>query len=107
MTNGKIIRILQKQKEDVLADGKVDWDETERLLKFMAPLAQRFGEDFEQYIRLLEECRADGVITPEESDRLATSLELVCGQLARRQLMFWIVVAVGVVVAMAFALMFV
>ena len=78
MTTGKMIRELQTLKQAVLADGKVDWSETDALLKAIRPLAARHGFLFEDYERLLERCRADGKITPEESRRLAFQLDSLC-----------------------------
>ena len=64
---------LDKMVKDVLADGKVDFDETTKLLGFMTPgvgQADRFAE----FRRLLDRVRADGVITPEESAEVAEAL---------------------------------
>ena len=64
---------LNKMVKDVLADGKVDFEETTRLLGFMTPsIAQQ--EKFAEFRRLLDRVRADGVITPEESDEVAAAL---------------------------------
>ena len=64
---------LEKLTKDVLADGKVDFDETTKLLGFMTPsVAQQ--EKYAEFKRLLDRVRADGVITPEESAEVAEAL---------------------------------
>lgn len=80
MTNDE----LNKLADEVLADGKVDFDETTRLLGFMTPsVAQQ--EKFAEFRRLLERVRADGVITPEESAEVAAALR---GLTARKHVPF-------------------
>lgn len=71
MNAGKTIGRLKALKKAILADGKVDWNETEQLLEVVRPLAKRHGFVFQDYERLLEKCRADGQITGEESKKLA------------------------------------
>ena len=44
---------LKALKKSVLADGQVDWDETERLLAVIRPLAAKRGFLFQDYERLL------------------------------------------------------
>ena len=61
----------------VLADGKVDFAETERLLKLVGPYAKTGDANAVKLESLLEDVRADGVITPEESDVVAGLLELM------------------------------
>lgn len=78
MTTGRMIRALRDLKRSVLADGKVDWDETDALLNAIRPLAVKHGFLFEDYEQLLKRCRADGVITPEESRKLAVHLDSLC-----------------------------
>lgn len=59
---------------DMLSDGKIDFDESTRLLK---SLEGRTEEDDGYFARLrdaLIEARADGVITPEEFERLCRLL---------------------------------
>ena len=65
---------LDKLAKDVLEDGKVDFDETTRLLGFMTPSVAQ-AEKFAAFRRLLERVRADGVITPEESAEVAAALK--------------------------------
>ena len=103
MQIGKAIGGLRALKKSVLADGKVDWDETERLLAYVKPLAKRRGFLFEDYVRLLEKCREDGKITPEESDRLAVQLDYLCSFLTNLRLKFWLVVAVALLLVVGSA----
>ena len=94
MTNGKMISRLQALKKSVLADGKVDWRETEQLLDAIRPLAARRGFLFEDYERLLVKCREDGQISPDESRELALQLDFLCSLCANRRLSFWLSVAI-------------
>ena len=61
----------------VLADGKVDFDETERLLKLVAPYARKGDADAVKLEKLLKDVREDGVITSDESNVVAGLLELL------------------------------
>ena len=54
MNAGKTIGRLRALKRAVLADGKVDWNETEQLLAVIRPLAKKHGFLFQDYERLLE-----------------------------------------------------
>lgn len=104
MNTGKTIGRLKALKKAVLADGKVDWQETEELLAIVRPLAQKHGFLFQDYERLLEKCRADGKITPEESEKLALQLDFLCSFFSNLRLKFWLVVTVILlIVAASFA----
>ena len=95
---------LKALKRSVLADGRVDWDETERLLEVIRPLAAKRGFLFQDYERLLEKCRADGQITKEESEQLARQLDFLCGFFSNLRLKFWlIVVSVALIIVSTFA----
>ena len=61
----------------VLADGKVDLGETERLLRLVGPYAKKGDADAVKLENLLKDVRADGVITPHESNVVAGLLELL------------------------------
>lgn len=93
MTTGKMIGRLRALKTLVLADGQVDWDETDQLLQAIRPLAVRHGFLFEDYERLLVKCREDGKITPDESQELARQLDFLCRLFATRRLKFWLTAA--------------
>ena len=101
MTHSRAIRELRALKKDVLADERVDWDETERLLTFIRPLAAKYGDDFARYEELLEKCRADGKITDEESTVLALNLDLMCSRFEVRRLRFWLIVSILVILVLA------
>ena len=92
MNAGKTIGRLRALKKAVLADGKVDWDETEQLLAVIRPLAKRQGFLFQDYERLLEKCREDGQITKEESEKLALQLDFLCSFCSNLRLKFWLIV---------------
>lgn len=59
---------------DVLEDGKVDFEETTRLLRSVETLAETKGGCYAELRDALVRARADGVITPEESDELCALL---------------------------------
>jgi len=93
MTTATTIGRLRALKKSVLADGKVDWNETEQLLNLVRPLAKKHGFVFEDYERLLDKCRDDGKITKEESDKLALQLDFLCSMFTNLRLKFWLLVA--------------
>ena len=74
----KAIRILEK---GILEDGKVDKAETEILLNFAKPIAAT-NHDMAEFVRALEDVRADGVITHEESHRIAAHLKWLARETA-------------------------
>ena len=95
---------LKALKRSVLADGRVDWDETERLMAAIRPLAEKRGFLFQDYARLLEKCREDGKITKEESEKLALQLDFLCSFFSNLRLKFWLAVTVVLLIlAAAFA----
>ena len=53
----------------IVADGKVDFDETTRLLEILKPLGE-FDAKAVELRKTVEEVRADGVVTGEESAKL-------------------------------------
>ena len=101
MNTGKTIGRLKALKRAVLADGKVDWDETAQLLAVIRPLAAKHGFLFQDYERLLEKCREDGKITKEESEKLALQLDFLCSFFSNLRLKFWLVVTVVLLVLAA------
>ena len=92
---------LRALKKSVLADGQVDWDETERLLAVIRPLAAKRGFLFQDYERLLEKCREDGKITKEESEKLALQLDFLCSFFSNLRLKFWLIVMVILLVVVS------
>ena len=101
MNTGKTIGRLKALKKAVLADGKVDWNETEQLLAIVRPLAQKHGFLFQDYERLLEKCREDGKITKEESEKLALQLDFLCSFFSNLRLKFWLAVSVILLIIVA------
>ena len=101
MNTGKTIGRLKALKKAVLADGKVDWNETEQLLAIIRPLAEKHGFLFQDYERLLEKCREDGKITKEESERLALQLDFLCGFFSNLRLKFWLIVTAVLLLVVA------
>ena len=101
MNTGKTIGRLRALKKAVLADGKVDWDETEQLLAVVRPLAKRHGFLFQDYERLLEKCREDGRITKEESEKLALQLDFLCSFFTNLRLKFWLIVTAVLLLVVA------
>jgi len=92
MTNARATRALIALKRDILADGQVDWEETGRLVEFLQPLAGSLGAEVVRFLDLLDRCRRDDKISPEESELLSAHLELLCARLVIRQLKFWLIV---------------
>ena len=101
MNTGKTIGRLKALKKAILADGKVDWNETEQLLAIVRPLAQKHGFLFQDYERLLEKCREDGKITKEESEKLALQLDFLCSFFSNLRLKFWLAVSVILLIIVA------
>jgi len=72
--------LIRKMTKDVLADGQVDFDETDILLDFFTPLAKARGGEYEKFRKMVEEARADGKITPAESKKIALFLKKLVGK---------------------------
>jgi len=94
MMTSLTIAKLNMLKRAMLKDGKIDWEETSRLLSFVRPLAAKNDYLFQDFESLLRKCRADETITHEESDRLAQHLDTLCGYLASQRLRFWLIVVI-------------
>jgi len=99
MKTGTTIVKLRALRRAVLEDGKVDWEETSRLLDFVRPLAAKDDYLFQDFERLLKKCRADGMITREESCLMATQLEALVNYLMSQRLRFWLVVVIVLLLA--------
>ena len=67
-------KALLAMQREIKADGKVDFQEATILLKAMNHLAGS-GVTTDAFIKTLREVRADGVITPAESDRILRLLD--------------------------------
>ena len=70
----EVMNAIRKLEAGILEDGKVDKAETELLLNFARPLAEKDPE-MADFVRALEEVREDGVITGEESIRIGAHLK--------------------------------
>jgi|GEM_PF-9113 len=67
-------RAMVEMRRDIISDGKVDFRETTFLLRALAPMEQS-GATIGKFVKALREVRDDGVITPEESDRILKMLD--------------------------------
>lgn len=70
----EVMSAVRRLEKSILEDGKVDKAETELLLNFARPLAKESPE-MAEFVRALEEVREDGVITGEESFKIAAHLK--------------------------------
>ena len=69
----KTLAAIKRLEEDILRDGRVDKAETEILLNFARPLAAT-DKEMAEFVRALEEVREDGVVTGDESFKIAAHL---------------------------------
>jgi len=74
---GEAAQLARLIRNSVLADGKVDEGETEALLRFFRPYAERGDAKAMTFVSALEDALADGVVTEVESARLADMLRKV------------------------------
>ena len=79
--NSRMLETVRSLEKSILEDGKVDKAETELLLNFAKPLAAT-NPDMADFVRALEDVRADGVITPEESVRIGAHLKWLARETA-------------------------
>lgn len=68
-----LARLLKMAERRILADGRVDFVETEDLLR-LAHSFSGMNEDFAAFRAILEQVRADGIVDESESHRLAEIL---------------------------------
>ena len=68
---------LERMKADILADGKVDFAETGKLLHVILPFAEKGDRDALKLKNLLAEVRADGRIDKEESELVIGLLDVL------------------------------
>ncbi len=74
-TLGKeVLDAARRLEKEILEDGRVDKAETTILLDFARPLAKS-DKEMAGFVQALEEVREDGIITPEESMRIAAYLK--------------------------------
>ncbi len=72
--NAEVLEAIKRLEKGILEDNKVDKAETEILLNFAKPLAAT-NSDMADFVRVLEDVRADGVITADESVKIAAHLK--------------------------------
>ncbi len=70
----KTLTAIKNLERDILQDGRVDKAETEILLNFARPLAAT-DKEMADFVKALEEVREDGVVTGDESFRIAAHLK--------------------------------
>ena len=69
--------VLERMKAGILADGKVDFAETEELLRVVLPFAEKGDKDALKLKNLLVDVRADGRIDPSESEIVIGLLDVL------------------------------
>lgn len=74
LERGTLKKMLSAFERTVLADGRIDFEETTMLVRFIRPLAEAKGGAYREFCDLLLRAREDGVITAEESAALAAGL---------------------------------
>lgn len=77
MTIKKTLQKFEELKKAVLADGKVDENEVEVLLDFIAPYARAGNRNFTNLFKRLVKARMDGKVTEEESELLIQDINEV------------------------------
>ena len=71
----------------VLEDGVVNLGETTLLLRTVRPYVGKGDPEADELMELLLQVRADGIITPDESDRIARLLHEIAVERAKRHRM--------------------
>ncbi len=104
MTSGELVKKLKALRKRILADDKVDWDETNELLAFLRPLAAKHDFMFEDFEHLIKKAQQDSIITEEESNRIALHLDYLCGFFANARLkaILMTIVGIGIIGAVIF-----
>ena len=74
MNDEQLRKAIASLRASVMGDRKIDLEETRILLDFARPLAKDNAE-MADFVALLEDVRADGVITEDESERLELRLD--------------------------------
>lgn len=77
---------LRMLKIPVLEDGVVNLGEASLILRTVRPYANKGDAEADELMELLLQVRADGVITPDESDRIIELMnEITVGREKRRR----------------------
>ena len=79
-TEKKILRAIRNLRPIILHDGRLDLVETAWLVKAIHNDEDSLGEEFRAFVACLREVRADGVVTPEESERLVRMMDALLAQ---------------------------
>ena len=78
---------LRMLKIPVLEDGIVNLGETTLILRAVRPYVGKGDAEADELMELLMQVRADGIITPDESDRIAWLLnEITVERVKRRRI---------------------
>ena len=78
---------LRMLKLPILEDGVITLGETSLLLRAVRPYANKGDAEADELLKLLLQVRADGIVTPDESDRIAWLLHEITVERARRRRM--------------------
>ena len=76
---------LRMLKIPVLEDGVVNLGETSLLLRAVRPYVNKGDAEADELMELLLQVRADGVITPDESDRIVWLLNEITVERVKRR----------------------
>ena len=84
-TERKILRYIRNLRPIILQDGRLDIVETAWLVKAIHQDEDLLGDDFKAFVARLREVRADGVVTPQESESLVRMMDALLAQAAQLQ----------------------
>ena len=79
-TEKKVLRHIRNLRPIILQDGRLDIVETAWLVKAIHLDEDSLGEEFKAFVARLREVRADGVVTPEESESLVRMMDALLAQ---------------------------
>lgn len=79
-TEKKILRRIRNLRPIILQDGRLDIVETAWLVKAIHQDEDSLGDDFKAFIARLRAVRADGVVTPEESEGIVCMMDALLAQ---------------------------
>lgn len=101
MTSEKLLSRMEVVRSMMVSDGKIDWNESSLLFAYVSRAAESGDAKFCEFLALLERCRADGKIQPEESDEIQSFLDMLIRRLRRRVYAIRVLEAVGLAVLVA------
>ena len=76
----KVLRYIRNLRPIILHDGRLDLVETAWLVKAIHNDEDSLGEEFKAFVARLREVRADGVVTPQESESLVRMMDALLAQ---------------------------